>query len=311
MAGLNYHHLELFYVTAREGSLSRAARRIGLAPSTISEQLRALEASLGQELFNREGRSLALTEAGSIVLDYANGIFALGFELSEAARVGDLRRQVIRLRVGVTGNLAKLFTYSMLEPALHLPDYPVHVILQQERVQRLLVELELGHLDLVIADRPLQSLHGARAESTLLGQTAVCVCGSPALAARMADGFPASLDGAPFVLPHADVHLRQHLERWFSEHRVFPRVVAELDDLALVKSFGGAGVGLVCLPQVIATELGVHDGLESIGTLDGVYERVYAVRMASGKPNRAIEAVLAQARDKLLAAGELVDGAKG
>jgi LysR family transcriptional activator of nhaA len=75
---LNFHHLRYFHEVAREQSLTRAARRLRVAPSALSTQIRQLEEELGEALFVREGRGLVLTEAGALVPAYAHGSFALG-----------------------------------------------------------------------------------------------------------------------------------------------------------------------------------------------------------------------------------------
>lgn len=86
MEWLNFHHLHYFWVTARAGSLTAAARELRLAPSTLSAQIKALEEALGQPLFRRRGRGLELTLEGAVVKAYADDIFALGRELVDAAR---------------------------------------------------------------------------------------------------------------------------------------------------------------------------------------------------------------------------------
>ncbi len=74
MALMNYHHLRYFQAIATTGNLTRAAERLNVSPS-LSVQLKALEEQLGQLLFERRGRSLHLTEAGKIALDYATTVF--------------------------------------------------------------------------------------------------------------------------------------------------------------------------------------------------------------------------------------------
>ena len=76
MSQLNYNHLRYFHAVAREGNLTRAAKHLRLSQSALSVQLRSLEQSLGHALFERRNRSLSLTEAGHIALEYAEGIFA-------------------------------------------------------------------------------------------------------------------------------------------------------------------------------------------------------------------------------------------
>jgi molybdenum-dependent DNA-binding transcriptional regulator ModE len=82
MANLNLHHLRLFRVVALEGTLTGAAGRLNLSPSALSAQLRALEAAVGHDLFERRGRGLVLTEAGRIALDHAEAIFRTAEDLT-------------------------------------------------------------------------------------------------------------------------------------------------------------------------------------------------------------------------------------
>ena len=84
MPHLNYHHLRYFWIVATEGSMSRAAERLNVSPSSLSVQIKSLEEQLGQQLFERRGKSLILTEAGRIALDYASTVFRSGHELIEA-----------------------------------------------------------------------------------------------------------------------------------------------------------------------------------------------------------------------------------
>ena len=80
---LNYRHLLYFWAVAKEGSITRAAERLGLSVQTISTQLGQLERQLGQALLMPQGRSLALTEAGRIALAHAEQIFQLGERLRQ------------------------------------------------------------------------------------------------------------------------------------------------------------------------------------------------------------------------------------
>jgi LysR family transcriptional activator of nhaA len=75
---INFHHLRYFHAIAKEGSLTRAAKRLSLSQSALSVQLKRFEQSLGMAMFAREHKSLVLTEAGRLTLDHAESIFRLG-----------------------------------------------------------------------------------------------------------------------------------------------------------------------------------------------------------------------------------------
>ena len=86
MEWLNYHHLRYFWTVAKEGSLARAAEKLHVSQPSISEQIRELESAFGEKLFQREGRNNKLTATGRMVFGYAEEIFALGRELTNAVK---------------------------------------------------------------------------------------------------------------------------------------------------------------------------------------------------------------------------------
>src|ERR1700757_2656312 len=115
MEFLNYHHLRYFWFVAKEGGLLKAADKLHVSPPTISAQIAALEDVLGESLFRRGGRALALTEAGHRVLSYAEEIFSLGQELMHSVNQQPTARPV-RFQVGVADSLPKLLSYEIIRP---------------------------------------------------------------------------------------------------------------------------------------------------------------------------------------------------
>lgn len=293
MDWLNYHHLHYFWVVAREGSLSAAARKLRLAPSTLSAQIRDLEGSLGQPLFERAGRRLHLTAGGRVTLAYADEIFSLGRELFEAVR--DEAAHPLRLRVGVASLLPRFLAWRLLAPAIHLP-LPVHLVCRSDRPETLVGELALHHLDLVLSDAPAPLAREVNATSRLLLSCGVQLMGAPALAASLRGGFPASLSGAPLLLPATGSALRRALEGWFEDRGLAPRVVAEFDDSALLQAFAREGAGLIPVPEQAAGDVAEAYGLEPVGQLQGVEERVYAIALPGRLEHAGVLAILEASR---------------
>ncbi|MBY6067731.1 LysR family transcriptional regulator [Leisingera aquaemixtae] len=81
----DWNHIRAFLATAETGSLSAAARQLGLTQPTLSRQVAALEAELGVLLFERLGRSLALTEAGHELRAHSRRMGAAADALALAA----------------------------------------------------------------------------------------------------------------------------------------------------------------------------------------------------------------------------------
>jgi len=294
---LNYHHLLYFWTAAREGGVTRAAKKLRLAQPTISEQIKRLEELLGSPLFERRGRSLVLTEFGRTVYGYADEIFSLGRELMDAAKTQGAGRPR-RLVVGVADVLPKLIVYRLLQPALELG---VELVCREDYIDELLARLSIHEVDLVLSDTPVSPNVGVRAYSHLLGESSISFFAIKDQAARLKRGFPGSLDGERFLYPEAQTALRRSLDQYFEDHSVRPKFAAEFADLALAMSFGQAGAGIFAGPSVIAREIRKQYGVAVIGRAKQVRERYYAI---SGERRLAHPGVLAisQAARRLLSA---------
>lgn len=297
MEWLNYHHLLYFWTVARLGTIARASQELRLAQPTISGQIRALEDQLGEKLFQRAGRNLVLTEIGRMVYGYADDIFSIGRDLMDTLKDRPTGRPV-RFQVGVADEVTKIIAYRLLEPALRLAD-PVQIVCRDGSADRLLTELATHALDLVIADTPISPTVKVKAFNHPLGESSVTVFGTAKLAAPRRKGFPRSLEGAPFLLPTAGKTLRRTLDHWFDQHGIRPRIVAEVDDSALLTTFGQAGAGLFVAPTVIEKEVTRQYGVVSVGRLDAVLERYFAISVERRLKHPAVKAISEAANQML------------
>jgi LysR family transcriptional activator of nhaA len=297
MEWLNYHHLLYFWTVAREGTIARASEELRLAQPTISGQIRVLEDQLGEKLFQRSGRNLVLTEMGRVVFRYADDIFGLGRELMDTLKDRPTGRP-IRFQVGVADEVTKIIAYRLLEPAMHLPQ-PVQIVCRDGAPERLLTDLATHALDLVIADTPISPAIKVKAFTHPLGETAMTVFATAKLAAPRRRTFPRSLDGAPFLLPTAGKTLRRTLDHFFEQEGIRPRVVAELDDSALLTTFGQAGAGLFVAPSVLEKEVTRQFGVMVVGRLDSVRERYFAISVERRLKHPAVIAISEAANEFL------------
>lgn len=297
MDWLNYHHLLYFWTVAKEGSIARACDKLLLAQPTISGQLRALERSVGDKLFVRSGRGLALTETGRTIYRYADEIFSLGRELTDTLR-GRPTGRPLRLVVGVADVLPKMISYRLLEPALHLPE-AVQIICREDKPERLLAELAVHGLDIVLADAPVGPTVKVRAFNHLLGECGVSIMGTAEVAKSLRKGFPRSLDGAPFLLPTDNTTLRRSLDQWFENNGIRPAVRAEFEDSALLKVFGQAGIGLFVAPTAVEDEVRKQYGVRLVGRLEEIRERFYAISVERKLKHPAVVAISDAARQEL------------
>lgn len=294
---LNYHHLYYFWMVAREGSIARACEVLDVAQPTISAQIRKLERSMKERLFERVGRGLALTESGAVAFRYADEIFTLGREMQDTLS-GRPAGHPLRLTVGVVDALPKLVVWELLEPALRQAE-PMRVVCLEGPVESLVADLAMHRLDVVLSDTPLGPGASVRAFNHQLGECGVSFFARPERAEALAAGFPDSIDGQRILLPTADSTLRRSLEHWFESRRLRPVVAGEFADSALLKAFGQAGYGLFAAPTVIEKPVCRQYEVAVIGRIDEVREQFFAISIERRLRHPALIALSEAARREL------------
>ena len=275
MEWLNYHHLRYFWVVAKEGSLARAAAKLHVSQPSISAQIRELEDALSEKLFRREGRNNVLTDAGQLAFRYAEEIFGLGRELVSALKQQPGAR-TLRFYVGVADSLPKLVTNDLLKPVFTMPQN-VHVICREGKMEDLLAQLAAHRLDVVLADEPASSSTGFKTFDHALGESGTTFCAEAALATRLKKTFPRSLHDAPALLPAENTALRRALEKWFHDQELRPRVVAEFEDLALMKVMAAEGRGFIAVPSVVAHDAVSRYGFRVLGASEECRVQFHAI----------------------------------
>lgn len=297
MRHLNYNHLLYFWTVAQEGSVARAAEVLHLAPQTISGQLKMLEDSIGEPLFTRAGRGLAITDTGRIVEQYADEIFNLGAELTQRVKNESLGAPLV-FNVGIVNSIPKLIAYRTLKPVMRMTE-SMKVSCYEDGLESLLAQLSIHKLDLVLSDRPIPSSINVRAYNHELGASALSIFGAPELTERYPQAFPECLDNAPMLMPVKEHALRRNLSDWFEVNGLQQNIVAEFDDSALLKVFGEAGEGFFPAPTVMKKEVESIYGVKHIGVVEGVMERFYLISPERKLKHPAVLKIIEAARFSL------------
>ena len=157
----------------------------------------------------------------------------------------------------------------------------------------------MHRLDVVFADRPLTPESNVRAFNHLLGKCGTTVYGAPKLARKFSKNFPESLDSAPMLLPTQNTSLRRHLEQWFDENNIHPKISHEFEDSAVLKVFGQAGHGLFVTPTAIEQEVCRQYSVKIVGRIPDVQERFYAISIEKRLKHPAILKISRSAKEKL------------
>ena len=278
MAALNLHHLRLFRAVAREGTLTGAARLLNLSQSALSTQIKALEDRLGHDLFERRGRGLVLTEAGRIALDHAEVIFRTADDLVGTLKATGGARQV--LRVGALSTLSRNFQIAFIGPFLGRDD--VEVVLRSGSQRELLRGLEALSVDVALTNLPPAQDAASRYRVQRLSDQPISLVGPPGKAGReLAD----LLASEPLVLPSAESAVRAGVDALFDRLSITPRIVAEADDMAMLRLLARSAAGLAVLPPIVVRDELETGRLAELAALPGLTESFFAATVPRRFPN--------------------------
>lgn len=284
-AFLNYHHLRYFRTIARELSVTRAAEKLNLSVPALSIQLKQLEESLGQSLFVRGRGGLRLTEAGRVALDYADTIGRAGEELVDVMsnRAPGAARQI--LRIGAVATLSRNFQVEFLRPALHRAE--VEVVIRSGAQRELLVALQAHEVDVVLSSSPARRDAETPWHSHLLAEQQVGLVGVPAWKKRRLR-FPDDFRDVPVILPSLESNSRAAFDRLTAAAGVRPRILAEVDDMAMLRLLAREGEGLALVPPVVVRDE-IEDGmLVETHRIPQIRETFYAITPSRRFPNALV-----------------------
>jgi len=297
MDWLNYNHLFYFWNVARHGSIAKACENLHLTQPTISAQIRLLEDVLGEKLFTRVGRGLALTEAGEMTYRYAEEIFQLGNEMLDTLK-GRPSDKPVRFKVGVADVFPKVLAYRLIEPALGSAT-SMHTTCIEGKPAELLARLAIHEVDLVLSDSPIPPDIRVRGFNHFLGECGVSVLGADSFVGRSPIENPDDLNRLPWLLPTPNTVLRRSLDLWFESRGWHPEIVGEFEDSALLKIFGQAGHGVFPVPEVIRDHVQTTYGVSFLTNLEDVRETFYAISLERKVKHPGVVAIAETARDRL------------
>ena len=247
---MELHQLEYFVAVAEEASFTRAATRVHVAQPGVSAQVRRLESELGQQLLDRSGRSVRLTEVGTAVLPFARAALSAvaNARLAVAELAGLVRGQVT---VGMVSGCALPVLAELLAGFHDL--YPgVSIALTEENSGRLVELLRESQLDLALIGSAGDPVSGV--------ETAVIV--AEELVAAVHPGHPLAASGAVTVHALRDLPLvslprgtgvRAALDAACAQAGFAPRIVFEASALPMVAQLAARGLGVAIIPASAAT----------------------------------------------------------
>ncbi len=285
---LNFRHLHYFWVVAKEEHLTRAAERLHVSQSAISSQIRQLEEELGHELFRRDGRTLRLTEVGSLVLGYAESIFSLGAELLETVRGGD-GQEMPELRVGAVATLSRNFQQNFLRPVIS--DENLHLMIESASLEELIGRLRVHKLDLILSNRPVTADDQLPLSCRRIARQTVCLVGPPR-PGRRRFRFPQDLAHTALLLPGRSSEIRSQFDLRCEELGLAPKISAEVDDMAMLRLLARDSGSVAMVPEVVVQDELEQGILRKYCEVPEIFENFYAITARRHFRSAALNAVL-------------------
>lgn len=292
---LNYHHLRYFWVIAHEGGLTKAAARLHVAQSALSIQLRQLEENIGHPLFVRKNRSLVLTEAGQLTLQYADSIFRTGEELIDALQHRSQKTRQV-LRVGAVATLSRNFQWEFLKPLRNRRD--VELVLRSGSVRDLMLQLRNHSIDVVLSNQALRRDAETGHQSHLLAEQEISLVGRPVKGQRPFQ-FPDDFRTTPVILPSLDSDIRSAFDVVMDQAGVRPVIAAEVDDMAMMRVLAVRTRAVALVPKVVVQDELRAKILVERYRLPSIKESFYAITPSRTFPNLLVRDLIARARQSI------------
>ncbi|MGO1297622.1 MAG: LysR family transcriptional regulator [Vibrio sp.] len=272
MSRLNYHHLYYFWQVAKQGNLTQTAQNLHISQSALSSQIKQLEQSLNVQLFERKGRRLTLTEGGYHALNYADDIFHNGEELEKLLTSGKgLAGSTIR--IGMLSTISRNFIEQFVQPLIAQND--CGYVLQSMSQTGLLEALNELQIDVALTNTPLHDTSKPHWQSRVLARQAVAIIGPPGL--DLNDEFDERYRQQRWVLPYGENPLRAAFNSFSAQYHLKPIIVAESDDMAMLRLLTRDTGALAVMPEVVVKDELDNGSLKRYMLLPDVYESFYSV----------------------------------
>ena len=233
--------VEIFVAAAEEGSISAAARRLGVSPSAVSQQLSGLETALGAVLLDRSGRPMQVTPAGAMFRRHAQTILNAASEARAELAMADLSG-LTTLGIGVIEDFDSDVTPRLLS-ALARDLKGCRFLLETGASHRLMDQLEARALDIVVAaDAATETDAAWREVHPLMSEPFVAVTPPGA-----------SIDDLPLILYTARHLMGRQIAAHLARQGLKPAHRFELDSYAAILAMVAGGEG-----WTILTPLALH-----------------------------------------------------
>lgn len=239
---LNLYHI--FYVTAKAGNISRAAKELYISQPAISKAVKKLESSLDTVLFKRSSRGVTLTPSGEMLFEKVSAAFSL-LTQGETAILQRRGKAVPRLRLGASSTLVKYVLLSYLTP--YVSAHPkVRISISTQDTYQTLKLLEEDKIDMGLIAPP-KNLHGFHFRPVLHIRDTFVATRQYLDTQRSLYPEEPLFQTATFMMLDAENISRQSVNAGLREHHLELTHILEVTSMDLLIEFAKTGLGIGCV----------------------------------------------------------------
>jgi LysR family transcriptional activator of nhaA len=295
----NYNHLFYFYVTAKSGGVTNAAKHLRLSQPSLSSQLKILEQSLDVKLFNKVGRKNELTETGETIYSYCRKMFGFADEMGEliSKRMPIAKK---RLNIGISEEINRSFVVEVVGQFLKQfgSKRRPQITLVSGTREQLNDKLRFKELDLLVSD--LATIDSELNKIAYAEMPVVLTC-SNNLHTQFSDVINSNIDtieairtmsnneNIQWIMPSNKLKLKSEIDNFFESNDIKSQIAFETDSTSSLIRAVKDDIGFTFLPlQYISQEV-QNNSMQVIGEKEGHWK--YRIWLVSQQQNRNDELI--------------------
>ncbi|MET0340024.1 MAG: HTH-type transcriptional activator IlvY [Polyangiales bacterium] len=261
MTSATRQELSAFLHLAESLHFARSAKALHMSPSALTRCIQRIEEELGQPVFERTKRTVALTRAGEIFREHARAQLAAHARLLEAL-AAESQAPTGELRIACTVTACHSVLPKLL--ARCRTRYPgIHLQLSTSDAARCLSRLESDEVDVAVVpepDKPAAELRFVRLAHTELSFIAPS---SDKELGRRAQQGGAQWNGLPVILPRRGLE-RERIDAWLAQRAAKPEVYAEVEGNEAILAMVALGCGVGVVPELVRKDSPLRGRIEAV-----------------------------------------------
>jgi LysR family transcriptional regulator, transcriptional activator of nhaA len=278
----NFNHLYYFYVTAKLGSVTAAARQLHISQPSLSAQLKVLEQSLAQKLLMRVGRNIGLTDSGELALGACQRLFESAEDLWETLR-GGAESNNQRIIVGASNDIERNFVAEVVGKLIQNkpPRIQPLIKMRSDNHSTLLEQLRANLVDVVITNRPTYAGDLVTIAEIKMPVLLAYSSRKARLSGAVISGkdIKEALDrlALNWVLPSQPLRIREEIDQYLEKKHISCKVVFESDSIAPVVRAVSENLGLSLLPKRFISQSTTPTRVLTFGPAEGYWSHTVSL----------------------------------